>query len=577
MTIIIGQKPGSGGEGGGLSPAQETKLNNIQDEATKNLPDATLLARENHTGTQGMATVEGLDAALDTKVDKVAGKGLSDTSYTQAEKDKLAGLESSRFKGQYASLAALQAAHPTAAAGDYASVDEGVGHDVVRYVWDTSDAAWIQQLGSSSQLTGAQIKQEYEAQPDTNAFSDAEKQKLSTVAENANNYQHPADHPATMIQQDANHRFVTDAEKTDWNSKETPTGAQQKVVDHADADAAHPASKISFANAGTGIEANRVQPAIITALDFANFSTMKKRLPLVPAWQQSGTSMATAQEIAVRVGAHHYKFAQDALITLPTLTPGTDYAVYATADGRLVADVNFSAPTGEPAGTTVRVGGFHVFLTGEIAPYSLWDERFRPECSDPRGMVLVAGREWADIYLLGINHHTDGTSKANVTIADGSSPPKIPIAYGGNGSTAYTRFGWFEARDIMAAYGKTLFDMNDFPEAARGSALGTSVGTDPVTTGHSAGYRSAWGLEQATGCMWQWARNISAWNASGAWVDMGTGRGNWYGENFRAARLGAYWGAGASSGPDAVNWINSPTVSSSNVGARGRCGHLILT
>ncbi len=32
-------------------------------------------------------------------------------------------------------------------------------------------------------------------------------------------YTHPSTHPATMIQQDATHRFVSDAEKTAWNSK----------------------------------------------------------------------------------------------------------------------------------------------------------------------------------------------------------------------------------------------------------------------------------------------------------------------------------------------------------------------
>ena len=35
------------------------------------------------------AYVQGLDTALETKVDKVAGKGLSDTNFTQVEKTKL--------------------------------------------------------------------------------------------------------------------------------------------------------------------------------------------------------------------------------------------------------------------------------------------------------------------------------------------------------------------------------------------------------------------------------------------------------------------------------------------------------
>lgn len=45
------------------------------------------------------------------------------------------------------------------------------------------------------------------------------KKKLDGIATGANNYVHPANHPATMITQDATHRFVTDTEKTTWNGK----------------------------------------------------------------------------------------------------------------------------------------------------------------------------------------------------------------------------------------------------------------------------------------------------------------------------------------------------------------------
>ena len=43
----------------------------------------------------------------------------------------------------------------------------------------------------------------------------------------------------------------------------------------------------------------------------------------------------------------------------------------------LLADLNWSAPAGEAVGTTRKVGGFHVALTGEILPYSLWDLNYR--------------------------------------------------------------------------------------------------------------------------------------------------------------------------------------------------------
>lgn len=53
----------------------------------------------------------------------------------------------------------------------------------------------------------------------SNDYTTAEKTKLAGVAAGANNYTHPASHPASIITQDANNRFTTDAEKAAWNAK----------------------------------------------------------------------------------------------------------------------------------------------------------------------------------------------------------------------------------------------------------------------------------------------------------------------------------------------------------------------
>ena len=45
------------------------------------------------------------------------------------------------------------------------------------------------------------------------------KKKLDGIANGANNYVHPSSHPASMIAQDATHRFVSDTEKNTWNAK----------------------------------------------------------------------------------------------------------------------------------------------------------------------------------------------------------------------------------------------------------------------------------------------------------------------------------------------------------------------
>lgn len=51
-------------------------------------------------------------------------------------------------------------------------------------------------------------------------MASTDKVKIDTVATNANNYTHPVNHPPSIITQDASNRFVTDTEKTNWNSKE---------------------------------------------------------------------------------------------------------------------------------------------------------------------------------------------------------------------------------------------------------------------------------------------------------------------------------------------------------------------
>ncbi|WP_313637817.1 hypothetical protein [Paenibacillus sp.] len=75
--------------------------------------------------------------------------------------------------------------------------------------------------GKVDKVTGKQLS--------TNDYTAAEKTKLAGIATGANNYTHPATHPPAIIAQDASNRFVTDAEKTAWNAKETPAGAQAKA------------------------------------------------------------------------------------------------------------------------------------------------------------------------------------------------------------------------------------------------------------------------------------------------------------------------------------------------------------
>lgn len=138
-----------------------------------------------------------VNETLNNKVDKEAGKGLSEQNFTKQEKDKLKSL-SNKYLGNYASFEALCAAYPetetnaqkwnpSKEGGFYADVDEGKGKKVSRYIWDTNDFAWTKQAGTSAALTASQIKEMYESNANTNAFTDKEKQTVNTVEKEIEN------------------------------------------------------------------------------------------------------------------------------------------------------------------------------------------------------------------------------------------------------------------------------------------------------------------------------------------------------------------------------------------------------
>lgn len=308
--------------------------------------------------------------------------------------------------------------------------------------------------------------------------------------------------------------------------------------------------------------------------------TFSKRDGHGPAWSAAGNVVTLAQPLTAEVAGRLLAWVAGAPVSLPALVAGTDYAIYGTRDGRLLASADFTSPAGEPAGTTRLLGGFHVALTGEILQYSLWDQHWRPKCHDPRGMVCINGMFWADIYLLGVNHHVDGTSRAGATIADGSSPPKIPAAYNGDGSAAYPNFTWFVAQDVLQAHGKRCPSWAEFSMLAFGVTEATAVGADPVTTKHDAPRRSKWGVEQATGNLWVWGADIqgvTGETVATSWQAITSGRGSVYTGTTRAVLLGANWYGGANSGSRAADWTNSPGNSINSFGGRGVCDHLRLS
>ena len=287
----------------------------------------------------------------------------------------------------------------------------------------------------------------------------------------------------------------------------------------------------------------------------------------------------------IAVGSKVVSYTSATAITMPTHAAGTDYAVWVKDDGSIEASSNHTTAPG--AGTWRKIGGYHYAPGGNataraggdttpaINEYSLWDLKFRPACPDPRGMTLVADSFWSDIYLLGVDHIVNGTSKYNVTIADGSSPPKIPTKFGGNGSTAYANMTWWVAGEVLQSHGKSMPTYSQFAALAFGTTEATSGGTDPVSTVLRAAYTSKWGVMLSTGNMWIWGDEFGGGAAAAAWTANTDGRGS-TNQMENAVLFGCDWAGGAVSGSRASGWSVGPTNSPAGVGARGVCDHLIL-
>ena len=266
-------------------------------------------------------------------------------------------------------------------------------------------------------------------------------------------------------------------------------------------------------------------------------------------------------------------------------TAGTDYAIWCTTAGALEATTDHVSP---PSANARKVGGFH-YAPGENATgtsggnttpsinvYSLWDLKWRPNCSDPRGMTLIGGHFWSDIYLTGVDHHTNGTSKYNVTIADGSSPPKVASLYGGDGSTTYGSYTWWECAELLSSHGKRPPTYQEFSALAYGTTEGNSRGSDPVTTQMSAtddNFTSKWGVIQSAGCQFIWGNHFGGPDGGASWSDNTESRGRTYNLP-NGIQLGGNFDEGSViSGSRNSRWNTSPSTSAANCGSRGVANH----
>ena len=269
----------------------------------------------------------------------------------------------------------------------------------------------------------------------------------------------------------------------------------------------------------------------------------------------------------VDVGGRWIEFASATPVTMPTLTAGEDYAIWCTPAGALQATADpFSSPAAPPVAGARKIGGFHYGLVAPgttpaggsfattgftnqggsmiwtqaavdriagINEFSIWDLAWRCK-GQQRGMVLDPQTEvWHAIYFCSTNHIQNGISRFNTDVASGTVLPRIPTAYGGDGTLNYGRLSQYECEEIAASFGLRLPNVDEFRSAMFGvteaQSLGGAAATIPLTA-RQPGYTSRLGIEQATGHQWIFARGNSAAGGS-AWI-AGPNRGNAFGNQW---------------------------------------------
>lgn len=325
-----------------------------------------------------------------------------------------------------------------------------------------------------------------------------------------------------------------------------------------------------------------------------------------PAIARTGAGTASVKAgTTVKVGTTLVRFASDAAITMPTLTAGTDYAVFVSSAGAAQA-VAWTSNTGvdptPPGGTWTWIGGFHYApgsngssaeaggnTTPQINAQAIWDLKFRPDCPDPRGMTFT-GSCWIDIYFLNTGHETIGSSRENQPIANGSVRPIRPLRFGGNGSSLQN-FTWWAAAEALQIHGKRFPTYAEMCTAAYGVKEQTSRGTVPVKTGlgrDNAGtvadqnFTSWCGVIQATGCHWVWLDDFNYWpDSTGGQAQRAIteGRGSILIPGDRAFTVllfGGKYNLTVESGSRTTETIEMPSDTSQSISARGAADHMVL-
>ena len=322
----------------------------------------------------------------------------------------------------------------------------------------------------------------------------------------------------------------------------------------------------------------------------------------------SATTLAIKAGTHVKIGNAYVSFTVQTAVSMPAvLTPGEDYAVFVHPYGTASAVADpFFAPAAAPVPGALKIGGFHYGLTAPgttpasggfattgftnsggnypwtqarvdriagINAFSIWDLTYSSKGEQHGFAIDPLTKTWVAIYFCSPDHSTSGISRYNTAVASGTVLPKIPVEYGGDGTTTYGRMSAYEALEILASHGCRLITQEEFASGAlgvtEGQSLGGALSTIPATK-REPGYTSRIGLEQATGHAWAIGGPLTS--AGDAPVNAETSRGGLASGSglplFGGARTG-----GSNAGSRASAWNDVFWASGWNIGLRAACDH----
>lgn len=320
--------------------------------------------------------------------------------------------------------------------------------------------------------------------------------------------------------------------------------------------------------------------------DFATFAFIKT----------AATTISVKAGTSVLVNATTVSWSSNTAVTMPSHTIGTDYYIYACADGSIRADANATNPTGYDTSNSRKIGGYHygrvrnsltvTDVATEIVPRSLWDLTYRPKCN-PAGMVDVHGNGslWADIYMAAVDSAITLTSGV-VTAGTCKS------IYNGTPLSGTEGLHGYNFIELAKNSGKRLLSHSEWLAVAHGSPQGNdgdnlnawSATTNSARTGTGQVARavSFCGATDCVGNLWEW---LDEWSndystaVAPNWYNPMTGQnvGQQYMYNSTGLRMylaGGYWAYGVISGSRALGVNNYPWNVGTYIGSRFACDGL---